>query len=309
MNTPRLDPGMSPQSNNEQWLQQLPAIRRALLNEQRHIVVSSGSSTVLDEAGIALVRDLLKIPGVKVLSQQPASTDVILQRFNKLLADIPVHNALERDAGRAEAIHVFVVHDGPSIQNSDYTLMARLVSDLPGAHLRLVVIVDTAVSVQERVQAVGRKGLHWAVGPSKRSTQHWLTGEATEPDAALVPPPSFWSKPNTSNKPFAQTAIAASENLIGLTSSTPPRTAPKALWIGLSAAALLAIVVGIWLQVIDQPPPSAIVTEPLNTPTPSTASAVSPRPAPTATSGTGTARVSGTIDNTPPSSPPQASRP
>jgi hypothetical protein len=284
MNTPRLDPGMSPQSNNEQWLQQLPAIRRALLNEQRHIVVSSGSSTVLDEAGIALVRDLLKIPGVKVLSQQPASTDVILQRFNKLLADIPVDNALERDAGRAEAIHVFVVHDGPSIQNSDYTLMARLVSDLPGAHLRLVVIVDTAVSVQERVQAVGRKGLHWAVGPSKRSTQHWLTGEATVPDAAP-------------NKPFAQAALAASENLIGLTPSTPTRAAPKGLWVGLAAAALLAIGVGTWLQVIDNPPPSAIVTD------------VTPSPDPAAASGTGTARVSGTIDNAPPSSPPQESRP
>jgi hypothetical protein len=306
MNTPRLDPGISPQSNNEQWLQQLPAIRRALLNEQRHIVVSSGSSTVLDEAGIALVRDLLKIPGVKVLSQQPASTEVILQRFNKLLADIPVDNALERDAGRPEAIHVFVVHDGPSIQNSDYTLMARLVSDLPGAHLRLVVIVDTAVSVQERVQAVGRKGLHWAVGPSKRSNQHWLTGESTEPAAAPVPPPSFWSEPTTAKKPFAQTAKAASENLIGLTPSTTPRAAPKGLWFGLAAAALVAVGVGTWLQVIDTPPPSAVVTEPITPPTPTSASE---RPAPASASGAGTARVSGTIDNAPPSSPPQESRP
>jgi hypothetical protein len=162
--------------------------------------------------------------------------------------------------------------------------MARLVSDLPGAHLRLVVIVDTAVSVQERVQAVGRKGLHWAVGPSKRSTQHWLTGETTVPDAAP-------------NKPFAQAALAASENLIGLTPSTPTRAAPKGLWVGLAAAALLAIGVGTWLQVIDNPPPSAIVTD------------VTPSPDPAAASGTGTARVSGTIDNAPPSSPPQESRP
>ena len=304
MNTPRLDPGMSPQSNNEQWLQQLPAIRRALLNEQRHIVVSSGSSTVLDEAGIALVRDLLKIPGVKVLSQQPASTEVILQRFNQLLADVPVDNALERDAGRPEAIHVFVVHDGPSIQNSDYTLMARLVSDLPGAQLRLVVIVDTAVSVQERVQAVGRKGLHWAVGPSKRSTQHWLTGESTEPAASPVAPPSFSSEPTAAKKPFAQTALAASENLIGLTPSAPPRAAPKGLWLGLAAAALVAVGVGTWLQVIDTPPPSAIVTEPITPPT-----SASEQAAPASASGAGTARVSGTIDNAPPSSPPQESRP
>ena len=308
MNTPRLDPGMSPQSNNEQWLQQLPAIRRALLNEHRHIVVSSGSSTVLDEAGIALVRDLLKIPGVKVLSQQPASTDVILQRFNKFLADIPVDNALERDAGRPQAIHVFIVHDGPSIQNSDYTLMARLVSDLPGAHLRLVVIVDTAVSAAERVQAVGRKGLHWAVGPSKRSNQHWLTGEATEPAAPPVPPPSFWAESSAPNKPLAQAAMTASENLLGLTPSTPARAAPKALWVGLAAAALLAIGVGTWLQVIDKPPPSAIVTEPLDN-TSSSTSTTSPDPATPAASGAGTARVSGTIDNAPPTSPPQESRP
>jgi hypothetical protein len=289
MNTPRLEPGVSPQSNNEQWLQQLPAIRRALLNEHRHIVLTSGSSTVLDEAGIALVRDLLKIPGVKVLSQQPASTDVILQRFNKLLADMSVDNALERDAGRPEAIHVFVVHDGPSIQNSDYTLMARLVSDLPGAHLRLVVIADTAMSAQERVQAVGRKGLHWAVGPSKRSNQHWLTGETTHEPAAPTTastPPSFWPQ----------------EHLTGLPPSAPQRRAPKALWIGLAAAAFMAVGVGTWLQIIDQAPPSAIVTESVDTPAAQSASAQ----APVTATGAGTARVSGTIDHSPPT---QESRP
>lgn len=292
MNTPRLDLDMSPPSANEQWMQQLPAIRRALLNEHRHIVLSSGSSQVLDEAGIALVRDLLKIPGVKVLSQQPASTDVILQRFNKLLADIPVQNALERDAGRTEAIHVFVVHDGPSIQNSDYTLMARLVSDLPGAHLRLIVIVDTAVAVHDRVQAVGRKALHWAVGPSKRSTQHWLTGEPNPPSTEPAQPPAFWTQQGSSpHKPFAQSAQAASNHLMGMADSPPKQTAPKALWLGLAVAAVMAVGMGVWLQVIDQPPPSALVTEPVLTP---------------ATTGTGTSRVSGNIVN---NQSPQESRP
>lgn len=299
MNTTRLEPGMSPENANEQWLQQLPAIRRALLNEHRHIVVSSGASNVLDEAGIALVRDLLKVPGVKVLSQQPASTEVILERFNKLLADIPVDNALERNAGRSENIHVFVVHDGPSIQNSDYTLMARLVSDLPGAHLRLVVIVDTAMSANERVQAVGRKALHWAVGPSKRSQQHWLTGEhiasASAPAPASPEPVASWAQ-TSSHKPFAHTAQAASDHLTGLSNDTPPRSAPKALWLGLAAAAILAIGVGVWLQVIDQPPPSALITEPIQNPV-----------ATPDTTGTGTSRISGTIDNNP--STPTESRP
>lgn len=294
MNTPRLDPDMSTASN-EQWMQQLPAIRRALLNEQRHIVVSSASTQVLEEAGIALVRDLLKIPGVKVLSQQPATTEVILQRFNKLLADIPVDNALERDAGRPEAIHVFVVHDGPSLQNSDFALMARLVSDLPGAHMRLVVIVDTAVSAQERVQAVGRKALHWAVGPSKRNTQHWLTGEATAPSTAHA-------------KASANSAVLTQPSLSSPTTKPAPKSAPKALWLGLALAALMAVGVSTWLWIIDQPPPSAIITEPSEKVTPQAATAA-------AAAGTGTARVSGSITDAPapaeaPSSlAPQESRP
>jgi hypothetical protein len=282
-------------ASNEQWMQQLPAIRRALLNEQRHIVVSSASTQVLEEAGIALVRDLLKIPGVKVLSQQPATTEVILQRFNKLLADIPVDNALERDAGRSEAIHVFVVHDGPSLQNSDFALMARLVSDLPGAHMRLVVIVDTAISAQERVQAVGRKALHWAVGPSKRSTQHWLTGEATASSAAYA-------------KPLPSSAALIQPSLSSPSIKPAPKSAPKALWLGLALAALMAVGVSTWLWIIDQPPPSAIITEPSENPTPEAASAA-------AAAGTGTARVSGSITDAPapaeaPSSiAPQESRP
>ena len=288
MNTSRLDPDMNAASN-EQWVQQLPAIRRALLNEHRHIVVSSGSTQVLEEAGIALVRDLLKIPGVKVLSQQPASTDIILQRFNKLLADIPVDNALDRDAGRPEAIHVFVVHDGPSLHNSDFALMARLVSDLPGAHMRLVVIVDTAVSAQERVQAVGRKALHWAVGPSKRSAQHWLTGEAT-------------STPTAGPKPFANTAHAAGATLSSPPLKPAPQSAPKALWLGLAMAALMAVGVSTWLWIIDQPPPSALITEPA----PNTSNETPPAPS---AAGTGTARVTGSITEAPAPTTPQESRP
>jgi hypothetical protein len=292
MNTSRLDTDMSTASN-EQWMQQLPAIRRALLNEHRHIVVSSGSTQVLEEAGMALVRDLLKIPGVKVLSQQPASTDVILQRFNKLLADIPVDNALDRDAGRPEAIHVFVVHDGPSLHNSDFALMARLVSDLPGAHMRLVVIVDASVSAQERVQAVGRKALHWAVGPSKRSTQHWLTGEAAPAPAA-------------SPRPLANTAHLAGATLSSPPLKPAPKSAPKALWLGLAMAALMAVGVSTWLWIIDQPPPSALITEPA----PNTSNETPPA---SSAAGTGTARVTGSITEAPAPAPapttPQESRP
>lgn len=292
MNTPRLDPDMSSPTSNEQWMQQLPAIRRALLNEHRHIVVSSGSTQVLEEAGMALVRDLLKTPGVKVLSQQPASTDVILQRFNQLLADINVDHALDRQALSPEAIHVFVIHDGPSLQHSDYALMARLVSDLPGAQMRLVVIVDTALSATERVQAVGRKALHWAVGPSKRATAHWLTGESPS-STATAPAQS----PVTHS--FAKRPQTASPQ--GTSKARP--SAPKQLWLGLGGAALLAIGVATWLWAIDQAPPSALITD-----SPAASSNSAPAAA-TSSDGAGTSRISGTITQGTPPSPSPESRP
>lgn len=274
MNTPRLDPEFdSSPALNEHWRQQLPAIRRALIQEHRHIVISSGSQQTLDDAGMALVRDLLQTPGVKVLSQQPESTEVLLQRFNQLLADTPIDNALERNPDKAQTLHVFVVHDGPLLQPSDYALMARLVSDLPGAHMRLVVIVDPTLSVNERVQAVGRKALHWSVGPSKRS------------------PPS-WAATSSTSHPKQQTPVSTSihRETRDDFSTASTKSAPKTLWLGLTLAALMSTGVATWLWLIDQPPQSL-----LNQPVAS--EPADHRPTEPGLQGIGTARVTGSISS------------
>ena len=271
MNTPRLDPDFdSSPVLNEQWRQQLPAIRRALIQEHRHIVISSGSQKTLDDAGMALVRDLLQTPGVKVLSQQPESTEVLLQRFNQLLADTPIDNALERNSDKAQTLHVFVVHDGPLLQPSDYALMARLVSDLPGAHMRLVVIVDPNLSVNERVQAVGRKALHWSVGPSKRSPPSWAAPSPSRP------------------KQHTAESMAAPQVARDDFSSASTKSAPKTLWLGLTLAALMATGVATWLWLIDQPPQS-LLNQPVAS-EPADNRATEP-----GLQGIGTARVTGSI--------------
>lgn len=271
---------LEPSSGNAQWIAQIPSIRKALLHERRHVVVSSGSTVVLEAVGLALVRDLLLVPGVQVMSQQPATTDVILQRFNRMLADLPVDNALERDDGRPETIHVFVVHDGPSMQASDYALMARLVTDLPGAHLRLVVIVDSAVNAQERVQAIGRKAMHWAVGPRQRTGSHWLTQPDPRRSAIEASPAAHTPAPLSSGAAVG----AADATLAARTDRRLPTAlrkgwgqSPKGLWLGLAAAAFMALAVSGWLWTIDQPAPLTKVTGSIvDAPAPAAASATIP---------------------------------
>lgn len=141
----------------------MQALVRALLEGRRPIALSSPDASTLEHYSRLLVRDLRQHEGVKIIAHLAGSHDKLVQRVSDLLADVPLADVVRRDADHARPTHVFVVHDSPDLTAAEFALLVRLVGDLPGANLRLVLIQDRDLAVSGCLQALGPQALHWHI--------------------------------------------------------------------------------------------------------------------------------------------------
>ncbi|MFD0668454.1 hypothetical protein ACT80S_12095 [Ramlibacter sp. MAHUQ-53] len=152
---------------------QMQAMARALLEGRRPIALSAASTATLEHYSRLLVRDLRQQENVRIVAHQPGSTEQLVQQVNALVADVRVDHVIDRGAAAGRPVHVFVVHDGPQLSNAEFTLLLRLVNDLPGANLRIVLVQDGDTDLGPRLAALGPQALHWQIG-----------GKASRPAAA-----------------------------------------------------------------------------------------------------------------------------
>lgn len=145
----------------------MQALVRALLEGRRPIALSSPDATTLAHYSRLLVRDLRQCEGVRIIAHLPGNHDKLVQQVNDLLADVPLADVVRRDTGSTRPTHVFVVHDSPDLTASEFSLLVRLVGDLPGANLRLVLIQDRDLAVSGCLQALGPQALHWHIQNSE----------------------------------------------------------------------------------------------------------------------------------------------
>ncbi len=155
--------------------QRMQAMVRALLQGRRHIALSSASNEALDHYSRLLVRDLRQHEHVRVVAHLPGSCDKLVQQVNDLLSDLPLSQVVTRNGAEQRPVHVFVVHDSPTLSNAEFALLVRLVNDLSGANLRIALIQDRDFAVTGNLQALGAQALHWRIHvagmPASASTE------------------------------------------------------------------------------------------------------------------------------------------
>lgn len=198
-------PGLPPQASGYHCLedaQHMQALVRGLLEDRRPIALSSPDASTLEHYSRLLVRDLRQQPGVKIIAHLPGNHDKLVQQVNDLLAGVPLAQVVRRDGDCGRPTHVFVVHDSPDLTASEFALLVRLVGDLPGANLRLVLIQDRDLAVSGCLQALGPQALHWHIhaGEAAVSADPQVSREARKvalKEAMLEAPGTLppWARP------------------------------------------------------------------------------------------------------------------
>lgn len=159
----------------------------ALTQEGRSLALSSQHDAALDHYGRLLTERLRRAaPQSQIETYFPASTDAMVARFNEVLAGQTMREAMNDGLGHASA-RIWVVHDAGALANHELELLARLVSNFPGANIRVVLMLGPALRSRKAFDALGRRFVRWDIeAPSPEQAQAMIEQARIEGCESLV---------------------------------------------------------------------------------------------------------------------------
>ena len=238
----------------------------ALVQDNMSLSLVSGFDAILDHYGKLLVARLREAaPHIGLEVCFPASAEALITRFNEVLQDYSIEDAMGAKFHNAPP-KIWIVHDAGALPDNEIQLLARLVQHFPGANIRVVMLFNASSQKQKLLAAFGRRILSWEIEPPTPEQSEILLEQARAqgregvvgallrqigpqkkpalhpmamPDLVAEPPPA--AAPPES-KP---TSAAADE-----TSETPPAKPSRKLWLWAGLAAVLLSACGFGVAVM-----------------------------------------------------------
>jgi len=102
----------------------------------------------------------------------PSNTDSLLGRFNEVLANQSLNQAVKASSNVNQA-QIWLVHDAQSLPDGEIQLLARLIQNFPGANIRAILLMaGSAHAAKSPLSAFGRKILRWDIeAPTEEQAQ------------------------------------------------------------------------------------------------------------------------------------------
>ena len=159
----------------------------ALTQEGRSLALSSEHEAALDHYAKLLTERLRRAaPKSQVETYFPASTDALVARFNEVLAGQTMKEAMTEGMGQVPE-RIWVVHDAGALAEHELQLLARLVSNFPGANIRTVLLLGPALRSRKAFESLGRRFVRWDIeAPTPEQAQAMLSQARIEGCESLV---------------------------------------------------------------------------------------------------------------------------
>ena len=235
----------------------------ALVQDNMSLSLVSGFDAILDHYGKLLVARLREAaPHIGLEVCFPASADALITRFNEVLQDYSIEDAMGAKFHNAPP-KIWIVHDAGALPDNEIQLLARLVQHFPGANIRVVMLFNASSQKQKLLAAFGRRILSWEIEPPTAEQSDILLEQARAQGregvvGALLRQISPHKKPAlhpmampelvVEPPPTAPMADAKAPAAPAQDAPATPNSAPSRklwLWASLAAALLLVCVFGV----------------------------------------------------------------
>ena len=150
----------------------------ALIQDNMSLSIVSSHDAILDHYGkllVARLREAAPHMGLEVCF--PASADALITRFNEVLQEYSIADAMGSKIQTAPP-KIWIVHDASSLPDHEIQLLARLVQHFPGANIRVVMLLTTASQKQRLLASFGRRVLNWEIEPPSAEQTEALLEQA-----------------------------------------------------------------------------------------------------------------------------------
>lgn len=135
----------------------------AVGQEGQNLTLFCEEEALLDHYMQLLLSDLRVLaPQHKIEVYFPTSPDSLIARFNEALADQNINEAA-RHADHQAPGQIWVIHDPSAIAEAEMQLLGRLIQSLPGARIRLILLLTGAQHQGFTLSALKRQMLRWDI--------------------------------------------------------------------------------------------------------------------------------------------------
>ncbi len=237
----------------------------ALVQDNMSLSLVSGFDAILDHYGKLLVARLREAaPHIGLEVCFPASADALITRFNEVLQDYSIEDAMGAKFHNAPP-KIWIVHDAGALPDNEIQLLARLVQHFPGANIRVVMLFNASSQKQKLLAAFGRRILSWEIEPPTDEQSEILLEQARaqgregvvgallrqitpqrKPPPHPMAMPELVAEPPTAPPVESKTPEVAEQD----TAATTDRTASRKIWLWASLAAALLMVCGLGVAVL-----------------------------------------------------------
>ncbi len=160
---------------------------KSLTEGSINLAVMSDHDRVLDYYG-HLFEERLRAKGEShVEFCSSTNSEKLVQKFNEILSEISLDEALEKDKKHAPR-RILVFRDSILMQDFELQLLARLVNGFPAGNISVILLINSAGNYKGKLDAFGKNILQWEVeteaGEPKKKLEDWV---ATEPEPTPEP--------------------------------------------------------------------------------------------------------------------------
>lgn len=140
---------------------QMDSCLAAVSQEGKSLVLVSPSGELLDHFGAAFVRRLKQnLANTPVEVFMPPDSEVMLERFNKLLSSLSLNVATQSRSKQAPE-SVWVVHDANALGAYEIELLTRLVHQFPGAGISTILMFTSDANPATSICNQGKQFVSW----------------------------------------------------------------------------------------------------------------------------------------------------
>lgn len=135
----------------------------AITHEGQSLTLYCEEETLLDHYAQMLLTDLRNTtPQQKVEIYFPTSPDSLVERFNEALSGLSVQEA-SRATTAVQTGQIWVIHDPTVLADHELQLLGKLLQNLPGSNIRLVLLLAGATTHSFAMASLKRRMLRWDI--------------------------------------------------------------------------------------------------------------------------------------------------
>ena len=125
-------------------------------------IISSVQALAEHYKEMLMARLAVDVPQARIKAFFPADTDAIVSSFNKVVADLPLAQAMAAPTAD-RPLQVWVVHDAAALPTGEVLMMLDLLDKFPGAHVRALLVFANTEVAPEGLEGFEKSLMRWVI--------------------------------------------------------------------------------------------------------------------------------------------------